>query len=473
MGRETNVQSKEENINGGGFFDKYSTTVTDFAAAPTKPLTKQDLINYFVSGCKPKDQWRIGTEHEKFGFEVETLRPIKYDQIKELLYGIAERFGWDPIIDGGNIFALKKGQQCISLEAGGQIEFGGAPVETLHQAFAEIDTHIYQVKEVAKDMGIGFLGIGYNPKWKYEEIPKIPKERYEVMRRFFPKVGTLGNDMLDRTCSIQVNLDYGSEADMIKKLRASLALQPIATALFANSPFTEGKPNGYLSKRSKIWTETDDSRTGLLPFVFDESFGFEKFVDYALDVPMIYVRRKNNHILCDGKTFRDFMEGKLDCLPGEFPTINDWNYHLGTIYTEVRFRRYLEMRGADAGPISFLYALPAFWVGLLYDETSLQNVVDMIADWTQEERQMLRVEVPRTGLKTPFRGGLLREVAEVIVKWAKEGLKRRGLKESMFLDEIEEIAKTGETRAEKLLKMYHGKWEENVDKVYEHEELLY
>ncbi|XP_048319985.2 glutamate--cysteine ligase, chloroplastic-like [Ziziphus jujuba] len=465
MVRETNIQDREEENEGG-------STNTGIAAPAAKQLTKGDLIDYFVSGCKPKDRWRIGTEHEKFGFELETLRPINYEQIKRLLYGIAEKFGWDPVMDGDNILGLEKGQQSISLEPGGQNEFGGAPVETLHQARDEIDTHIYQIKEVAKDMGIGFLGMGYDPKWKNEEIPRVPKERYEILRNFLPKVGRLGLDMLYRMCSIQVNLDYGSEADMIKKLRASLALQPIATALFANSPFAEGKPNGYLSKRSQVWMEFDDSRTGMLHFVFDDSFGFETFVDYALDVPMLFVRRQNKHILCDGKTFRDFMEGKLDCLPGEFPTMDDWNYHLGTIFTEVRFRKYLEMRGADTGPIGTLYALPAFWVGLLYDETSLQNVVDMIADWTQEERQMLRVEAPKTGLKTPFRGGMLRDVAEAVVKWAKEGLERRGLKESAYLDEIEEIAKTGETRAEKLLKLYHEEWEQNVDNVYKHEELL-
>ncbi|KAH7513931.1 hypothetical protein FEM48_Zijuj11G0035200 [Ziziphus jujuba var. spinosa] len=335
-----------------------------------------------------------GTEHEKFAFEVETLRPINYEQIKKLLYGFAEKFGWDPIMDGDNILGLRKGEQSITLEPGGQLEFGDGPVETLHQAWAEIDKHIYQVKEVAKDMGIGFLGMGYNPKWKNEETPKVPKERYEVWREYLPKVGRLGLDMLYRMCSIQVNLDFSSEADMIKKLRASLALQP-------------------------VWMEFDDSRTGMLHFVFDDSFGIEKFVDYALDVPMVFVRRKNKHIPCDGKTFRDFMAGKLACLPGELPTMNDWNYHLGTIFTEVRLRRYLEMRGADTGPISTLIALPAFWVGLLYDETSLQNVMNMIADWTQEERQMLRNEAHKTGLKTPFRGGSLREVAEVVVKWAK------------------------------------------------------
>ncbi|XP_040990274.1 glutamate--cysteine ligase, chloroplastic [Juglans microcarpa x Juglans regia] len=444
---------------------------TEDAVIGTGPLTKEDLVQYLASGCKPKEKWRIGTEHEKFGFEFGTLRPIKYEQIAELLNGIAERFDWEKIMEGENIIGLKQGKQSISLEPGGQFELSGAPVETLHQTCAEVNSHLYQVKAVTEEMGIGFLGIGFQPKWGLRDIPIMPKGRYEIMRNYMPKVGSLGLDMMFRTCTVQVNLDFISEADMIRKFRAGLALQPIATALFANSPFTEGKPNGYLSMRSHIWTDTDNNRSGMLPFVFDDSFGFEQYVDYALDVPMYFVYRKKKYIDCTGMTFRDFLAGKLPCAPGELPTLNDWENHLTTIFPEVRLKRYLEMRGADGGPWRRLCALPAFWVGILYDEISLQKVLDITADWTAEERQMLRDKVPKTGLKTPFRDGLLRHVAEDVVQLAKDGLERRGFKESGFLKEVTEVVSTGVTPAEKLLELFHGKWGQSVDPVFE--ELLY
>ncbi|KAL6986248.1 glutamate--cysteine ligase [Sarracenia purpurea var. burkii] len=444
---------------------------TEDAVIATEPLTKEDLVGYLASGCKPKEKWRIGTEHEKFGFEFGALKPMKYEQIAELLNGIAERFDWEKIMEGDNIIGLKQGKQSISLEPGGQFELSGAPLETLHQTCAEVNSHLYQVKAVAEEMGIGFLGIGFQPKWGIKDIPIMPKGRYEIMRNYMPKVGSLGLDMMFRTCTVQVNLDFSSEADMIRKFRAGLALQPIATALFANSPFTEGKPNGYLSMRSHIWTDTDNNRAGMLPFVFDNSFGFEQYVDYALDVPMYFVYREKKYIDCSGMSFRDFMSGKLPSIPGELPTLNDWENHLTTIFPEVRLKRYLEMRGADGGPWRRLCALPAFWVGLLYDEVSLQNVLDLVADWTPEERQMLRNKVPTSGLKTPFRDGSLRHVAEDVVKLAKDGLERRGFKETGFLNEVTEVVRTGVTPAEKLLDMYHGKWGQSVDPVFD--ELLY
>ncbi|KAK4728747.1 hypothetical protein R3W88_021735 [Solanum pinnatisectum] len=444
---------------------------TEDAVVAAEPLTKEDLVGYLASGCKSKEKWRIGTEHEKFGFEFGTLRPMKYDQIADLLNGIAERFDWEKVMEGDKIIGLKQGKQSISLEPGGQFELSGAPLETLHQTCAEVNSHLYQVKAVAEEMGIGFLGTGFQPKWGLKDIPIMPKGRYEIMRNYMPKVGSLGLDMMFRTCTVQVNLDFSSEADMIRKFRAGLALQPIATALFANSPFTEGKPNGYLSKRSHIWTDTDNNRAGMLPFVFDDSFGFEQYVDYALDVPMYFVYRKKKYVDCSGLSFRDFMNGKLPPIPGEYPTLNDWENHLTTIFPEVRLKRYLEMRGADGGPWRRLCALPAFWVGILYDEGSLQSVLDMTSDWTAEERDMLRNKVPKSGLKTPFRDGLLMHVAQDVVKLAKEGLERRGFKEIGFLNEVTEVVKTGVTPAEKLLELYHGKWGQSVDPIFE--ELLY
>ncbi|KAL0890888.1 hypothetical protein Bca101_014871 [Brassica carinata] len=444
---------------------------TDEAVVAAEPLTREDLIAYLASGCKPKDKWRIGTEHEKFGLEVNTLRPMKYDQIAELLNSIAERFEWEKVMEGDKIIGLKQGKQSISLEPGGQFELSGAPLETLHQTCAEVNSHLYQVKAVAEEMGIGFLGIGFQPKWRREDIPIMPKGRYDIMRNYMPKVGSLGLDMMLRTCTVQVNLDFSSEADMIRKFRAGLALQPIATALFANSPFTEGKPNGFLSMRSHIWTDTDKDRTGMLPFVFDDSFGFEQYVDYALDVPMYFAYRNKKYVDCTGMTFRQFLAGKLPCLPGELPTYNDWENHLTTIFPEVRLKRYLEMRGADGGPWRRLCALPAFWVGLLYDEDVLQAVLDMIADWTPAEREMLRNKVPVTGLKTPFRDGLLKHVAEDVLKLAKDGLERRGYKEAGFLNAVAEVVRTGVTPAENLLEMYNGEWGQSVDPVFQ--ELLY
>ncbi|KAA8522403.1 hypothetical protein F0562_013236 [Nyssa sinensis] len=403
---------------------------TEDAAIAMEPLTKEDLVGYLASGCKPKEKWRI-----------------------ELLNGIAERFDWDKIIEDDNIIGLKQGKQSITLEPGGQFELSGATLETLHQTCAEVNSHLYQPSNRSKllqrkwESGSWVLVFSQNRGLK--DIPIMPKGRYEIMRNYMPKVGSFGHDMMFRTCTVQVNLDFSSEADMIRKFRVGLALQPIATALFSNSPFTEGKPNGYLSMRSQIWTDTDKNRSGMLPFVFDDSFGFEQYVDYALKVPMYFVYRKDKYIDCTGMSFRDFMEGKLPSIPGELPTLNDWENHLTTIFPEVRLKRYLEMRGADGGPWRRLCALPAFWVGLLYDEISLQNVLDIIADWTMEERQMLRNEVPL----------------------AKDGLERRGFKETGFLNEVAEVVRTGVTPAEKLLEMYHGKWGQCVDPVFE--ELLY
>ncbi|KAF6987968.1 hypothetical protein CFC21_005557 [Triticum aestivum] len=398
-------------------------------------------------------------------------------------------------MEENHVIGLKQGKQNISLEPGGQFELSGAPLETLHQTCAEVNSHLYQVKAVGEELGVGFLGMGFQPKWALADIPIMPKGRYEIMRNYMPKVGTLGLDMMFRTCTVQVNLDFSSEQDMIRKFRASLALQPIATAIFANSPFKEGKPNGFLSLRSHIWTDTDNNRSGMLPFVFDDSFGFEQYVDYALDVPMYFVYRNKTYIDCTGMSFRDFMAGKLPQVPGELPTLNDWENHLTTIFPEVRLKRYMEMRGADGGPWRRLCALPAFWVclltlppfvlyiytvsftaqtwavGLLYDDESLQSIIDMTADWTKEEREMLRRKVPVTGLKTPFRDGYVRDLAEDVLQLAKNGLERRGYKEVGFLREVDEVVRTGVTPAEKLLNLYETKWQRSVDPVFE--ELLY
>ncbi|CAO2184996.1 unnamed protein product [Urochloa humidicola] len=432
----------------------------------TEPLTKDHLVAYLASGCKPRRDWRIGTEHEKFGFQVETLKPINYGHIHDLLNGIADRFGWCRVKEGNNVIGLKKGLQNISIEPGGQIEFSSAPLQTIHQTCDEVNSHLNQVKQVGQQMGIGFLGLGFQPKWALSEVPMMPKARFEIARNYLLKVDSSALDVMFQTCSAQVNIDYSSEQDMIMKLRASLALQPIATAIFANSPFKHGKLTGFHSLRSHTYTNMDKIRTGMLPFVFSNSFGFERYVDYALDVPMYSVFRNGRHINCCGMSFRDFMAGKLPQVPGELPTLNDWDIHLGTTYPEVRLKRYLEMRGADSGSCSILSSLPALWVGLLYDDESLQNITDMIADWTNVEMDMLRRKVPVSGLKTTFRDGHVRDLAENIVKLAKDGLQRRGHKEVGFLNDIDEIVRTGVTPAENLSNLYTTKWQHNVDPVF-------
>ncbi|XP_048620294.1 glutamate--cysteine ligase, chloroplastic [Brassica napus] len=445
-----------------------TNTTASYSALATEPLTKEDLIAYFSSGCKTKEMWRIGTEHEKIGFDVKTLRPIKYEQITALLNGISERFDWDKVMETGTIIGLKQGMQNISLERGCQLELSGAPLETLHQTYDELNSHLYQVKTVAEDLGIGFLGIGYEPKSNLEDATIVRKRRYDIIQGYLDRSGS-GPDLGLRTCTVQVNLDYSSETDMIRKFRASLALQPIATALFANSPFSNGKPNGFLSIRSHLWIDTDKNRTGMIPFVFHDSFGMVNLQLLVIGLSGM----SNMHLIFQCASYTetkaisiDFLSGKTSHLSHEQPTINDWENHIGTIWPEVRLKRYLEMRGADGGSREILCALPAFWVGLLYDDESLQTVLDMIADWTTEEREMLRTQVPVTGLKTMFRDGPLKHVAEDVLKQAKDGLERRNYKETGFLDVVTEVAITGVTPAEKLLKLYNGDWGQSVDPLF-------
>ncbi|CAI7923715.1 unnamed protein product, partial [Closterium sp. NIES-53] len=413
----------------------------------------------------------IGTEHEKFGFDQKTLQPMTYEQIATLLEHIADRFSWDKIMEGDRIIGLRSNGQSVTLEPGGQFELSGAPLETVHQTCAEVNGHLYQVKSICEEEHVGFLGLGFNPKHTLEEIPIMPKGRYTIMRNYMPKVGSLGLEMMFRTCTVQVNLDFDSEQDMVDKFRVGLALQPVATALFANSPFLEGKPNGYLSYRSRVWEDTDNDRTGDLPFVFEDGFGFERYVEYALDVPMYFAYRDQRYIDATGLSFRDFLNGKLPVLPGAYPTLNDWENHLTTIFPEVRLKRYLEMRGADGGSWRRICALPAFWVGLLYDRQALDECKAIISDWTELERSALRTHVPRMALKTPFREGLLQHLAQDLVRISRDGLQRRGYREGNFLKELENIAATGVTPAERMLEAYHGRWGESVDPIYK--ELIY
>ena len=439
--------------------------------------TRDELVAWLAAGCKPKAQFRIGTEHEKFAFAVGSNAPVPYDGprgIRALLDGMQMLLGWEPIMENGKIIGLLDvtGGGAISLEPGGQFELSGAPVETVHQMCRELRAHLAQVHEVALPLGIGFLGIGMTPKWTRAEVPMMPKGRYRIMTAYMPKVGTLGLDMMYRTCTVQTNLDFSSEADMVKKLRVSLALQPVGTVLFANSPFTEGKPNGFLSFRSEIWRHTDPARSGMLPWAFEPGMGFERWVDYALDVPMYFVKRGDRYIDATGQSFRDLMAGKLPALPGERATISDWANHLTTIFPEVRLKRYLEMRGSDSGPARRLPALPAYWAGILYDDASLDAAWELVKNWTAQERQKLRDEVPRLGFKAQIGGKTIRDLARETLALASAGLARRARKdaegrdETQYLAPLEELVARGATPAEELLEKFHGPWRGSVEPVF-------
>ena len=439
------------------------------------PITdRSQLVEVIASGEKPRAAWRIGTEHEKFGFRLDDLRAPTFDGdrgIEALLQGL-QRFGWEAVQEKGRTIALLRDGASVTLEPAGQLELSGAAVETIHHTCVETGTHLNEVAQVAGELQLGFLGMGFQPKWKRDEMPWMPKGRYQIMKHYMPKVGSLGLDMMTRTCTVQVNLDYASEADMVKKFRVSLALQPIATALFADSPFTEGKPNGYLSYRSHIWTDTDADRTGMLDFVFEDGFGYERYVDYLLDVPMYFSYRDGVYHDASGQSFRDFMAGRLPVLPGQLPTLTDWADHMTTAFPEVRLKKYLEMRGADGGPWSRLCALPAFWVGLLYDDEALDAAWDLVRDFTLVERHALRDGVPRHAMNLPFRNGTVRDLSREAVKVAVGGLKRRaalnadGMDESHYLDVLQEIVESGLTPAERKLALFHGRWNGDVDHVF-------
>jgi glutamate--cysteine ligase len=436
--------------------------------------SKGQLVDYLAAGCKPASAWRIGTEHEKFVFRHSDLRIVPYDGpdgIRALLEGMT-RFGWEIVAENGNPIALARDKVSISLEPGGQFELSGAPLETVHEIGAEIATHLREAGEVASDLGIGMLGLGFNPKWRREDISWMPKGRYKIMREYMPKRGTLGHDMMLRTCTVQVNLDFASEADMVTKFRVGLGLQPVATALFAASPFVEGKPSGFQSYRSHVWTDVDPDRSGILPFVFEPDFGFERYVDYLLDVPMYFIYRDGRYVDVAGQSFRDFMAGRLPARPGELPSIGDWSDHVTTAFPEVRLKRYLEMRGADCGPAAMLSALPALWTGLYYDQTALDAAAGLVGDWTAEEHAYLRRTVPRQGLRTPFRGRLLQSVALEVVDIARSGLRRRarhdeaGADETRYLAPLIDIAETGRSLSDELLDAFATEWQGSVDPVF-------
>ena len=441
--------------------------------------SREDLVAWIAAGSKPRDAWRIGTEHEKFLFYTDTLRPVPYEGprgVRALMEGLITHFGWEPILEGQTIIALRRPEGepggTVSLEPGGQFELSGAPFRTVHETGAETHEHLEQVLAIGGPLNIGFLGVGFSPNWTLDETPRMPKQRYQVMTRYMPMVGKRGLDMMYRTATIQVNLDFADEADMVKKFRVSLALQPVVTAIFACSPFTEGKPNGFLSVRSEVWRDTDRARTGMLPFVFEPGMGFERYVDYALAVPMYFVYRNGHYVDVAGSSFREFLAGRLPQLPGELPTGDDWSDHLTTLFPEVRMKRFLEMRGADGGRWRRICALPALWTGVLYDQTSLDAAWDLVKTWTAEERQMLRDTVPRAGLRTPLRDTTVLEIARQTLDIARAGLQRRafanakGQDERVFLEPVEAILQQGITPADEILLRYERDWMRRTDPLF-------
>ena len=436
--------------------------------------SRDDLVRYLEHGGKPRAQWRIGTEHEKFVYDLATHMPLTYPGrpgIRALLEGM-RRFGWEPVMEGDHIIGLSQGAASISLEPGGQFELSGAPLRSLHQTCAEVNTHQTQVREVAAEIGAGVLGLGFAPTWRLDDVDQMPKGRYAIMRRYMPKVGGYGHEMMFRTCTVQVNLDFADEADMVKKFRVALALQPVATALFANSPFREGQPNGFLSYRSQIWTDVDNQRAGMLPFVFENGFGYERYVDYALDVPMYFVYRDGRYIDVAGKSFRDFLSRRIPELKDIEPSLSDWADHLTTIFPEARLKHFLEMRGADGGTWRRICGLPALWVGILYDSTALDAAWDLVKDWTREEREAMRAAVPVLAFNTPFRGRTLCDLARDMLEISQAGLRSRakedaiGTTEEGFLQPLNDLVERGYTRAEELLRRWRTEWNGDLSRLF-------
>jgi glutamate--cysteine ligase len=453
----------------------------------------RQLAEYIAVGCKPRDRFGIGTEHEKFGFRRKDLTPPPYEpsdgqpgSIRGVLHGL-EAYDASPILDRGNIIGLKQGvaglkqgmggleqgEASISLEPGGQLELSGAITKTVHETRAELDAHFDQVRAVSRGLELGFAPLGFHPLAKREEIPWMPKGRYAVMRRYMPLAGTMGLDMMTRTCTVQVNLDYESEADMVRKLRVGLLLQPLATALFANSPFTEGKENGYLSYRAHVWTDTDNQRSGIPRIMLEDGFGFERHAAWLVDrVPMYFVYRDGRYIDVAGASFRDFMNGKVPALAGIVPTVGDFADHITTAFTDVRLKRFLEMRGSDAGSAGMMVAQSALWVGLLYDEAALDSAVALVRGMTWDDANTLRAAVPRHGLRVPYLGGTLRDLARDVVAIARDGLRARNLRdkdgndESIHLAPLYDIVAGGPVQAEHWLARNRSAWHGDIREIF-------
>jgi glutamate--cysteine ligase len=448
-----------------------SATITD-----TTPIeSKAQLIKHFESGAKPKSGFLIGAEHEKFVLDAKTNKPVPYEGpngIEALLKNMQQRFGYEAVMEGPHIIGLQRGREAVSLEPAGQFELSGAPHTNLHDVGFELDRHLAEVKEIGSELGLKFMPIGYHPTATTDEMPWMPKGRYAIMRDYMPKVGTRGLEMMQLCCTTQVNLDYMDEADMVRRMRLGLALQPIASALFSYSPFKQGKQATGPSNRCAVWLDVDKQRSGIPDFVFEDGFGYERWVDYALDVPMYFVMRDKKYINAAGQSFRDFLAGKLPALPGEKPVMSDWLDHLTTIFTDVRLKTYIEMRGGDVGPVSMIKALPAFWVGLLYDDSAMRQAEGMIKEWKIENIQQLRTEVPRLGMSAIIQDQNVFSIAKQLVTWSVQGLRRRavrlegGADETRYLEQLVNIVDIEQTEAERLLYQFNGAWDEDISPIF-------
>ena len=438
----------------------------------TNKLSKESLISFFKNGCKEKKNWKVGTEHEKFGFNRSNLKPITYEDILKIFNGLSERYLWKKKIENNYLVALEKDGSSITLEPGGQIELSGSPKDSLFETCKEVNEHQKELDDICKNLEIDFMGMGVLPKWKLKDIPLMPKDRYKIMKSYMPKVGSNGVDMMQRTATIQANFDYSSEEDMIKKFRVGLSLQPAIIGLYANSPFVDGKLTNFLSYRSYIWTKTDNQRCGILPFVFDEGFSFEMYVDYLLNVPMYFIIRGDKYLKITNYNFNDFLAGKIKNIGKVKPTYKDWVNHISTVFPEVRLKSYIELRGVDGGPWSRVCALPAFWTGILYDETVLNDVWEKIKKWNFKDVKNFYSNVRKLGLKalTPD-GSPLSKFLSDLLKLSSKGLENRkiflnGKNESIFLEPLDRILESGLSPAETWKNLFLSEWKENIDNIY-------
>ena len=430
----------------------------------------EELAEMMAQGNKPSADWRIGTEHEKFGWLTDTRAPLPYAgpaSISAVFAALEAQFGWTPVHEAENIIGMTRNGANISLEPGGQFELSGAPLSSIHDVAAELQNHLDEVRCIADPLGIKFMGIGAAPAWDAATMPVMPKGRYRLMTDYMGRVGTHGTQMMYRTCTVQVNLDYASEADMVKKLRVALALQPVATALFASSPFFDGKLNGHKSWRSRIWRGLDNARTGMLPFAFDDGFGFQQYVDWVLDAPMYFVYRDGKYINALGQSFRDFMKGQLPALPGELPTLSDWADHMTTVFPEARVKKFIEMRGADCGDQAHINALPAFWVGLMYDQSALDAAWDLVKGFDAPTREELRIDASVNGLQARSGDVQMIDLARAAVALSHAGLAARGLGEETYLAPLVASVASEKTQADRWLDLYHGDWAGDLGRIYQ------
>lgn len=435
-------------------------------------VTRRDpLIAYFATGAKPRSEWRIGTEYEKVAVERKTGRAARYfgrNGIEELLRRLADRYGWTPRSEGDHVIALQGERATITLEPGAQVELSGEPCESIHCAHAELTEHVSQIVSVGEEIGIAFLGLGMQPLSPVEDIEWVPKARYGIMGPYMQKVGTLGHRMMKQTATVQTNIDFSDERDAMEKMRVTMGLSPILTAMFANSPICDGRLNGYMSFRQHVWTDTDRDRCGLLPFVFSRDAGFEDYADWALGVPMYFIRRDDRFVDLSGLPFREFLKKGA---AGHHATLADWQLHLTTLFPEVRLKTYIEVRSVDSQPPERMLALPALMKGVLYDADCLLGAWDLVKGWSFGERLDLYDASHRDALMARVRGVRLLDLARELCAIARVGLRRQNLRngrgedETVYLNGIERQLESGVSPARVIADRWAGEWEERIDRL--------